>query len=210
MTSAELLETARAQRVVPLFYDPDPDRAAAVVGALARGGARLIEYTLRGPGAERTLAHLVETAPEGIAVAAGSVTSAHTAGLALAAGAAAVVGPNGDAEVAAACHDAGVAYVPGCLTPTEIVAALRWGCMLIKVFPVAALGGPAYVRALRGPLPTVSLMPTGGVAPGDARAYLDAGAVCVGMGSELVRRRWVEAGAMAELAAEMRAELDGA
>jgi len=207
LTGAALLDAMRTQRVVPLFYEPDAARAADAVAGLAEGGARVIEYTLRGPGAERVLATLVAGAPAGVAVGAGSVRDVAGAHAALDAGAAFVVGPNGDPAVAELCAERGVAYVPGTLTPSEIVAALSWGCPLVKVFPVAAVGGPAYVRAVRGPLPSLQVMATGGVGTGDVRAYLDAGVACVGMGGELVRKDWVQAGDAAALAAAMRAIL---
>lgn len=204
LSGAELLGAVRAQRVVPLFYEADAALAADAVAGLAEGGARVIEYTLRGPGAERVLAKLVAAAPAGVAVGAGSVPDPATARLALDAGAAFVVGPNGDPAVAELCADRGVGYVPGTLTPSEMVAASSWGCPLVKVFPVAAVGGPAYVRAVRGPLPSLQVMATGGVGPADLRAYLDAGVACVGMGGELVRKAWVQAGDAAALAGAMR------
>jgi len=207
VNAAALLAAARAQRVVPLFYEPDAGRAADAVAGLAEGGARIVEYTLRGPGAERVLAQLVAGAPAGVVLGAGSVRDVAGARLALDAGAAFVVGPNGDPAVAALCAAHEVGYVPGTLTPSEMVTALSWGCELVKVFPIAAVGGPAYVKAVRGPLPSLQVMATGGVTPGDLRAYLDAGVACVGMGGELVKKAWLQAGDVAALAAATRAIL---
>lgn len=210
MTAHELLSAATAARVVPLFYEPDPERALAAVEGLARGGARLVEYTLRGDGAEAVLERLVASAPRGVAIGAGTVRDVAGARAALAAGAAFVVGPNGDAAVAEVCRDAGVAYVPGCLTPTEVAAALSWGCPLVKVFPVSAVGGPGYLKALRGPMPRLRAMATGGVGRGDVAAYLAAGATCVGMGSELVPPAAVRDRDRDTLAAAMRSVLEDA
>lgn len=210
MTAEELLAAARAQRVVPLYYEPDAARARLAAEALALGGARVIEYTLRGKGAERVLARLVAAAPAGAVVGAGSVADAAAALLALDAGAAFVVGPNGDPAVAALCAERGVAYVPGTLTPSEMVTARSWGCPLIKLFPASAMGGPAYVRGVRGPLPDLQLMATGGVGPADVHDYLLAGAACVGMGSELVRPAWVRAGDGEALAVATREVLASA
>lgn len=192
MTPDVLLRTVAELGVVPLFYDPDVGRARVTVAALAAGGATVVEYTLRGPGAESVLAALVADAPAGVTIGAGSVNDLSGANRALDAGAAFVVGPNGSRDVADRCHDAGVAYVPGCLTPSEVVTAVDWGCPLVKLFPVSVIGGPAYVRALRGPLPKVRLMTTGGVGLDDVDAYVRAGATCVGLGGDLVRREWVE------------------
>jgi 2-dehydro-3-deoxyphosphogluconate aldolase / (4S)-4-hydroxy-2-oxoglutarate aldolase len=191
MTPAEARRESTALGMVPLFYDPDAARARATVLALARGGATLVEFTLRGPGAEAVLAELVSHAPEGVTIGAGSVSTPQQLEAALGAGAAFIVGPNADRAIAERCLASEVAYVPGCLTPSEMVAARSWGCPLVKVFPIAALGGPAYVRAIRGPLPDLAMMVTGGVTVGNALDYLAAGAACVGLGSDLVRLDWV-------------------
>lgn len=192
MRPEALLNAAAELGVVPLFYDPDAERAQATVAALAAGGANIVEYTLRGPGAEHVLAALVSNAPAGVTIGAGSVRDLAGANRALDAGAAFIVGPNGNREVADRCSDADVAYVPGCLTPSEAETARSWGCPLVKIFPVSLLGGPAYVRALRGPLPDLRLMATGGVGLDDVDTYLRAGTTCVGLGSDLVKREWVE------------------
>ena len=210
MNAAELLQAARAQRVVPLFYEPDAARAADAVAGLAEGGARIVEFTLRGPGAELVLAKLVAGAPAGVLVGAGSVRDLAAARVALDTGAAFVVGPNGDPAVAGLCAEHDVAYVPGTFTPSEMVVAQSWGCPLIKLFPASLAGGPAYVKAVRGPLPDLQLMATGGIGPADVRAYLDAGVVCVGMGGELVKKAWVQAGDVAALAAATREVLTAA
>ena len=207
MNGAALLAAARDQRVIPLFYEADAARAADAVAGLADGGARIVEFTLRGPGAVRVLAHLASVAPAGVVLGAGSVPDVETARQALDAGAAFVVGPNGNPAVAALCAEHGVGYVPGTLTPTEMVLARSWGCDLIKLFPASSVGGPAFVKAVRGPLPDLQLMATGGIGTGDVRAYIEAGAAGVGMGSELVRKDWVRSGDGAALAAAMRAVL---
>ena len=207
MNGAALLAAVRDQRVVPLFYEADAARAADAVAGLAEGGARIVEFTLRGPGAVRVLAHLTSVAPAGVLVGAGSVPDVATCREALDAGAAFVVGPNGDPAVAALCADHGVGYVPGTLTPTEMVVARSWGCDLIKLFPASSVGGPGYVKAVRGPLPDLQLMATGGIGTADVRAYLEAGTAGVGMGSELVRKDWGRSGDGASLAAAMHAVL---
>ncbi len=207
MNGAALAAAVREQRVVPLFYEADAERAADAVAGLAAGGARIVEFTLRGPGAVRVLAHLASVAPTGVVLGAGSVPDVETARQALDAGATFLVGPNGNPDVAALCADHRVGYVPGTLTPTEMVAARSWGCALIKLFPASSVGGAAYVKAVRGPLPDLQLMATGGIGTADVRAYLEAGTAAVGMGSELVRKDWVAAGDGASLAAAMRAVL---
>ena len=196
-----------AQRIMPLFYDGDAARAGDVVDALHAGGARLVEYTLRGPGAQDVLAGLC--ARPGATVGAGSVADPDSARAAIDAGAAFIVGPNGDADVARVCSDAGVDYVPGCATPSEMVAARGWGCALVKLFPADILG-PAWLKAVRGPLPDLQVMATGGVSLDTMADWFAAGAACVGMGSELVRRDLVARGEFDAIAAGMREALEAA
>jgi len=97
--------------------------------------------------------------------------------------------------------------VPGTFTPSEMVVASAWGCPMLKLFPASLAGGPAYVKAVRGPLPDLQLMATGGIGPADVRAYLDAGVACVGMGGELVKKAWVQAGDVVALADATQAVL---
>lgn len=198
---------ADPQRVMPLFHHDDAELAAVTVDALHAGGAGAVEYTLRGPAALRTLSRLC--ARPGAQVGAGSVADLDTARAALEAGAAFLVGPNSDPSVAELCAEAGVTYVPGCLTPTEMVGARSWGCELVKLFPAGSLG-PGYLRAVRGPLPGLQVMPTGGVDFSNLTGWLAAGAACVGMGSELVRRAWVEQGAHEALTQAMATALRAA
>src|SRR6185437_9064423 len=102
------------------------------------------------------------------------------------AGAAFIVSPGLDADTVVEAHARGVPAMPGALTPTEVIAAWNLGADLVKVFPVSAVGGAPYLRALRGPLPAVKLLPTGGITAANVGEYLAAGAAAVGVGSELV------------------------
>jgi 2-dehydro-3-deoxyphosphogluconate aldolase / (4S)-4-hydroxy-2-oxoglutarate aldolase len=184
--------------LVPLFHHDDPEVAWEVVRAAAAGGCPVLEFTNRGDRAHEVFADLERRCqrdlPE-MALGAGSVLDAPTAGLYLNLGAAFVVAPTFDAEVARTCNRRKVAYMPGCTTPTEIARAEEAGCEIVKLFPGGAAGGPDLVRALRGPSPWTSLMPTGGVEPTEESlsAWFGAGAACVGMGSQLVSRDLVEA-----------------
>lgn len=205
MSAARWWEGPEAQRVMPLFHDEDAERAADVVDALRAGGARLVEFTLRGPRALEVLAKLCARFPG--AIGAGSVADPAVARKALDAGAAFVVGPNGHSGVAEVCSSWGVRYVPGCVTPTEFANARSWGCDLTKLFPAGSLG-PSWLKALRGPLADLQVMPTGGVGLEDAATWLDAGAVCVGMGSELVRKDLLARGDMDALEDHMRHALE--
>lgn len=172
-------------RLLAIVRYREPADLAAVVAAIRRGGIAQIEVTLDTPGAldvveaERTDGH-----PIGV----GTVVTASDVKLAAAAGASFVVGPAVVPEMLASAVDLGIDAIPGAFTPTEILRAADLGAAAVKLFP-APVGGPAYVRALRGPIADVPLVTTGGVSIDDVRAYLEAGATCVGLGGELVGRR---------------------
>jgi len=138
-------------------------------------------------------------------VGAGTVLDGPTAEACIDAGAAFIVSPGLDLGTIAAAHGRGVPMMPGALTPTEVIAAWRAGADLVKIFPAAAVGGPSYLRALRGPLPQVKLMPTGGVNAMTAGAYIAAGAAALGVGSELVDLVALAAGQDALLTERARA-----
>lgn len=182
-----------AQGLVPLLYHPDPAVARDAASALARGGARLLEFTNRGDGAidvfRELAAFLARHHPETI-LGAGSIEDEATAALYLAHGANFIVAPTFSLEVARLCNRRKVPYLPGCGTVSEIARAEASGAEIVKLFPAVAYG-PAFVKAVRGPRPWTRIMPTGGVtlAEEDLRAWFDAGVACVGIGGELVSAR---------------------
>jgi 2-dehydro-3-deoxyphosphogluconate aldolase/(4S)-4-hydroxy-2-oxoglutarate aldolase len=196
---AEVLATIARDGVVPVFYDPDVEVAKAVARSLVAGGLATVEFTNRGDGAMRVFAELLAWAraelPE-LVVGMGTVTHVATAVHALDLGADFIFGPTLDPDVAAACHERNVPYVPGCGSLTEIQAAYRLGCDLVKLFPADAVGGPSFLRAVRAPCPWVRAVPTGGVEPTveSLRAWYEAGAPAVGMGSKLLTRALVASG----------------
>ncbi len=154
---------------------------AGAVDALLRGGIDLVEVTLDTPGALEA----IERA--GGAVGAGTVVSGEQVRAAAAAGARFVVSPGFVPEVVATALELGVEPVPGVFTATEVLAARAAGARVLKLFPVS-VGGPRYVRALRGPFPEIPFVVTGGVKPEEVGSYFDAGATVVALGSELVGR----------------------
>ncbi len=196
--------------LVPLFYHGDADVAGGVAAALVEGGAAAVEFTNRGPGALRVFQALAER-PEfaaGASLGVGSIVDAPTAALFIAAGARFVVSPIFNAEVARLCNRRRVPYLPGCATPTEIATAEEWGAEIVKVFP-GKVGGPAFIRDVLGPMPWSRLMPTGGVQLNAANLteWFAAGACCVGMGSDLVRRDLVAAADYRAISANVRTAL---
>jgi 2-dehydro-3-deoxyphosphogluconate aldolase/(4S)-4-hydroxy-2-oxoglutarate aldolase len=160
-----------------------PGDLRAVVDAVLEGGVPLVEITIDTPGALETVA---KAASDGIAIGVGTVTTPEQVRTCADVGVAFVVSPSFAPEMVEAALAAGIEPIPGVLTPTELLAARRAGALAVKVFPAGPTGGPALIRALRGPFPDVPLLPTGGIEPRDVPLYLDAGATCVGLGATLV------------------------
>lgn len=203
MTRDQVLRALLEARVVAVIRMKDAARLGQAAAALRRGGVAALEVTMTVPGAVEIIRELIRTRTPGTLVGAGTVLDAGAAADVIAAGADFVVSPVTDRDVIRACRDAGVLVAPGAFTPTEIVAAWKAGADIVKVFPATSLG-PRFFRDLRGPLPHIRLMPTGGVTLENAHDFLDAGACCVGLGTALVDARAVEAGDWAALEARAR------
>ncbi len=184
------------QRVVPIFNHADSEVARRVVTAILEGGSRLLEFTNRGPGALQAFADLAhycrERHPE-LILGAGSIESAEEAALFVAHGASFVVGPDLDERAALILNRRKIAYLPGCASINEIARAEELGAEIVKLFPGEALG-PGYLHAILAPRPWTSVLPTGGVTLKNMRLWFDAGAVAVGLGSDLTRKEWLAAG----------------
>ncbi|HLV22282.1 MAG TPA: bifunctional 4-hydroxy-2-oxoglutarate aldolase/2-dehydro-3-deoxy-phosphogluconate aldolase [Polyangiaceae bacterium] len=178
------LQALGAARLVAVLRADSGERACQLVEAVIDGGIRAVEVTLTVPEAEDVIRWAGQRFGASVQVGAGSVLDAAAARRVIAAGARFVVSPILDAGVLDACRGAGVLGVPGCFTPTEIVAATRAGAPLVKVFPAGRLG-PSYVKDLLGPLPGLRLMPTGGVSVDNVGSWLGAGAFALGVGSAL-------------------------
>ena len=175
---------------MPVFSHADLGVAKKVAMAVAEGGLRTFEFTVRSAGAAIAASRLIAWArshlPD-LAVGAGTVLDGTTAARLVNEGASYVFAPSFSADVAAVCHRGSVLYVPGCGTVTEIQAAYGTGCEMVKLFPANAMGGPEFLSAVRGPCPWIEAVPTGGVEPTveSLRAWYGAGAPAVGMGSKL-------------------------
>ena len=179
--------------VVAVIRLKDPATLRAVVDAMAQGGVRALEVTMTVPRAVDLIRELAPTLPGDFLLGAGTVTDVATALAVIDAGASFVVGPVFRPDVIAACHERDVAAMPGCFSPTEILAAHESGADIVKLFPATALG-PQFIRDVRAPLPQVKLMPTGGVTLDNAGDWIRAGAVAVGLGSALLDARAIEGG----------------
>ena len=178
--------------VVAVIRLQDGLKLRAVVNALARGGITALEITMTVPRAIELIAEIAPSLPPGFLLGAGTVVDPDTARAAVKAGARYVVSPVFRPAVVEAAHAAGAAAMPGCFSPTEILAAWDAGADVVKVFPATALG-PAYFKDLKGPMPQVRLMPTGGVSLENAAEWIRAGAVAVGVGGALVDPKLVAA-----------------
>ncbi len=180
------------------FSDPAP--LVSVVRALADGGVTVAEVTFTVPNALDVIRAAKQQLGDRILLGAGTVLDTETARAALLAGAEFLVSPSLNVDVIKMCRRYDKLVMPGAFTPTEVVAAWEAGADIVKVFP-AEVVGPAFFRALRGPLPQVKLMPTGGVDLTTAGEFLKAGAVCLGVGSQLVDPKLVAAGDFAKITA---------
>jgi 2-dehydro-3-deoxyphosphogluconate aldolase/(4S)-4-hydroxy-2-oxoglutarate aldolase len=186
------LEAVLAEKVIAVIRMPDAARILDVIEALKKGGVKLLEITMTVPGALDIIQKLAVSKSGGVLIGAGTVLDADTAAAAIWSGADFVVSPLADPGMIAACRTHETLVAPGAFTPAEIVAAWDRGADIVKVFPATSLG-PQYFRDLRGPFPQLRLMPTGGVNIENARAFIEAGACAVGIGTALVDKKTVAA-----------------
>ncbi len=205
------LEVAGAMRdtgLVPLFYHPDAEVGINVLKACYKGGARLLEFTARGDFAFEVFSEMNRYALKelpGMILGVGSITDAAAASLYLQMGANFVVTPSLREDIALVCNRRKVLWSPGCGSLTEINRAEELGCEIIKLFPGSTYG-PGFVKAVRGPQPWTSIMPTGGVSTDvdNLKAWFEAGVTCVGMGSKLISKEIIQKKDFAGLEAEVR------
>lgn len=199
--------------LVPLFYHPDPQVCREVITACHAGGANVFEFTNRGDFAHEVFADVRKWALRelpGMMIGAGSVPDAPTAAIFMQMGADFIVSPSLNPEVARICNRRKVLWIPGCGTVTEISQAEELGAEIVKIFPGNAVGGPSFVKAVKGPCPWTSIMPTGGVEPTEENlsGWFAAGVTCVGMGSALVTERIVKERNWKSLEAAVRETLN--
>jgi len=193
MSSHEDLQRVCKSGIVAVVRSSSSEQLVEVARALADGGVTTIEITMTVPGVLDVLRDVRTALGDEILLGAGTVLDVESARAALLAGAEYIVAPTVDLEVIRLCRRYDKMVMPGAFTPTEILAAWQAGADVVKVFP-ADVGGPAYLKAIHGPMPQIRLMPTGGVDLNTAADFLRAGACCLGVGGSLVEKKALEEG----------------
>lgn len=173
--------------VVPVVRASSAQEARMAADAVREGGIPIVEITMTVPGAVEVIRELVKNAPGDVLVGAGTVLNAEAARRCLDAGAQFLVSPGLNLEVVKLAGTEGKVMMAGALTPTEVITAWEAGSDFVKVFPCGQVGGAKYIKALKGPLPHVPLVPTGGVNLNTAGELIEAGAAALGVGGELVQ-----------------------
>jgi 2-dehydro-3-deoxyphosphogluconate aldolase / (4S)-4-hydroxy-2-oxoglutarate aldolase len=180
--------------IVPVLRVSSPKLALAAAEAVLAGGIPIVEVTMTIPKAVDVIRELVMSMSSDVIVGAGTVLDVQSAQRCLDSGAQFLVSPVFDLETIKLANSAGKLMMAGALTPSEIVNAWSRGSDFVKVFPCGNVGGPKYIQALRGPLPHIPLIPTGGVSLDNAAAFITAGASALGVGSELISESELKAG----------------
>jgi 2-dehydro-3-deoxyphosphogluconate aldolase/(4S)-4-hydroxy-2-oxoglutarate aldolase len=172
--------------IVPVVRAPSAELAMRATDAVLAGGISVFEITMTVPGAVEVIRLLSQQLRGRALIGAGTVLTPEDALACIDAGAEFIVGPGLNLATIAAAHSRDVPVMPGALTPTEVISAWQAGADMVKIFPCGAMGGAKYLRALRGPLPQVRMLPTGGVSASTAADYIASGASALGVGSELI------------------------
>lgn len=195
-TRIEVAKTMKESGMIPLFFSDDLELSKNVLKACYDGGARLLEFTSRGDFAHEVFGELSKYAIKelpGMVLGVGSVTDAASASQYMALGANFIVTPVLREDIALVCNRRKVLWSPGCGSLTEIARAEELGCEIVKLFP-GDIYGPQFVKAVKGPQPWTSIMPTGGVSPTleNLTGWFSAGVTCVGMGSKLISKEIIK------------------
>jgi 2-dehydro-3-deoxyphosphogluconate aldolase/(4S)-4-hydroxy-2-oxoglutarate aldolase len=209
MDKLEMMEWIQETGVIAIMRAKSSDQLLAAADAIKAGGVQAIEVTMTTPGALDVIRQATERYGADVLFGVGSVLDPESARAAILAGAQFVVSPTLNLKTIELCHRYAIPVVPGAYTPTEILTAWEAGADMVKVFP-ASVGGPAYFKAVKAPLPQVKLVPVGGVNLDTTADFIRAGADAVGVGSALVSQKLLDAGdfaALTERARRLRQEV---
>jgi len=220
MNKSEIMQHIAEIGVIPVVRAESADIALRAIDAIQAGGISVLEITMTVPGAIRIIEEVAQKLGSKAVVGAGTVLDEVTARQCILAGAQFIVSPALNLHTISCCHRYGIVVIPGAMTPTEVVTASSAGADWVKVFPAGALGGPSYIKALKAPLPHIQLVPTGGVSLKTAADFILAGAIALGVGTDLVDTKALRDGEdrlitqrarqFVEVVREARSELKGA
>jgi 2-dehydro-3-deoxyphosphogluconate aldolase/(4S)-4-hydroxy-2-oxoglutarate aldolase len=182
----QAIATIEKVGIIPVIRAANVDEALKAVQAVCAGGIPLVEITMTVPDATKVIRTVVEQYGDHVLTGAGTVLSGEQAKACIDAGAEFIVSPGLSMSVLEVTRSRGKLAIPGALTPTELMSAVAAGAQVIKIFPCGNVGGPKYLKALRGPFPNLALIPTGGVNVTNAADYVAAGAFALGVGADLV------------------------
>ncbi len=194
MNKKEVLRRIEEVGVVPVVRASSAEEAMQVIEAIKAGGVSVLEITMTVPRAVRVIEQVADRYGAEVVVGAGTVLDPETARACILAGATFVVSPSLNTGTIELCRRYSIAVMPGALTPTEVVTAWQAGADVVKVFPCGALGGAKYLKSLKAPLPQIEMIPTGGVSLQTAAEFIEAGALALGVGADLVDTKAIRAG----------------
>jgi 2-dehydro-3-deoxyphosphogluconate aldolase/(4S)-4-hydroxy-2-oxoglutarate aldolase len=186
MNKSEVLRQITGTGIIPVVRAQSAEEATRAIEAIREGGISVLEITMTVPGAVKLIEEVAGRYQSDAIVGAGTVLDAETARLCILAGARFIISPALDLETIECSRRYGVVVLPGAMTPTEVLAAWKAGADLVKVFPAGSLGGAAYIKNLKAPLPQIELVPTGGVSLKNSGDFIRAGAAALGVGTDLV------------------------
>lgn len=212
MDAANIINTIKDQGLLPLFFHPDKETCSNILRALYRAGGRVIEFTNRGAQALDNFRHLrsiVDAELPGMLLGAGTIKTGNQANDFLEAGADFLISPGWNRKVLNVASGKNVLWIPGCMTPSEIMKAEDAGFPIVKLFPGSLLG-PGFVSAVKELFPGLLFMPTGGVKleEENLRAWFDSGVFAVGAGSTLINKKMIESANFEALEQSVRNGLD--
>src|SRR5438477_12804853 len=194
MTKEQILSAITEIGIVPVVRTSTAESAIKAIEAIHRGGIRAAEITMTVPGALRALEKVADQFGDTIVLGAGTVLDPETARACMLAGAQFFVTPSLKLSTIEMAKRYSKVICPGALTPTEVVTAWEAGADIVKIFPCGNVGGPKYIKALRGPFPHIEMIPTGGVNLETIGDFLKAGSCACGVGGELVDNKTIQEG----------------
>ncbi len=194
MDKTEIISAIEETGLVPVVRASSSDEAMRVIDAIKEGGVSVLEITMTVPGAVKVIEEVVAKYGSDATVGAGTVLDPETARACILAGAQFVVSPALNLGTIELCRRYSVPVMPGALTPTEVVTAWQAGADFVKVFPCGSMGGASYIKNLKGPLPHIKFIPTGGVSLNTAADFIKAGSSALGVGTDLVDVKAIRAG----------------